>query len=139
MPPSVQQPNKTPLPRMFWLTMFSIGLFFLLMVVFITFLFIASFRAPNAGQHTGYITSVEESGYIWKTWTAYVKTDPQSSQEDRYCVIDPSVVNALQSAAIGKTPVTLYYSISAVTWKWQCDGEPSIIRSVSTSSVVSKQ
>jgi hypothetical protein len=103
---------------------------FLIIAVIILF-FTANLHIPNSGQHTGYVSSVEQSGIIWKTWTAYIKTDPQSSQEDSYCVTDPSVVDQLKSVATQRSSVTVYYSVPLMTWKWQCGGEQSIISGTS--------
>ena len=106
----------------------------LLAIVTIVLFFTANFHIPNSGQHTGYVSSVEQSGIIWKTWTAYIKTDPQSSQEDTYCVTDPKTVITLQSAETEKSSVTVNYSVPWMTWKWQCGYEQSTIQSVSRSS-----
>jgi hypothetical protein len=76
---------------------------------------------------------VEQEGLIWKTWRAYVKTDPMSSQEDSYCVTDPSVVSQLQSIETSRALVTINYSSPYLVWKWQCGGEYSIINSVAIS------
>jgi len=106
----------------------------LLIIAVIVLFFTANLHVPNSGQHTGYVSSVEQSGIIWKTWTAYIKTDPQSSQEDTYCVTDPNTVTALQSAETEKSSVTVNYSVPWMTWKWQCGGEQSIIQSVNATS-----
>ena len=97
----------------------------------------ATFRIPNSGQHTGYVTSVEQSGLIWKTWTAYIKTDPQSSQEDAYCVTNPDTVTRLQDASTKRSSVTVFYSAPIFLWRWQCGGESSIIQIVDTSATTS--
>jgi len=109
---------------------------FLIIAVIILFC-TANFHIPNSGQHTGYVSSVEQSGIIWKTWTAYIKTDPQSSQEDTYCVTDTNTVTALQSAATERSLVTVYYSVPMLTWKWQCGSEQSIIQSIENSATTS--
>lgn len=106
---------------------------FLIIAVIVLFC-TANFHVSNSGQHTGYVSSVEQSGIFWKTWTAYIKTDPQSSQEDSYCVIDPDTVTALQSAATERSLITVYYSVPLLTWKWQCGYEQSTIQSVNSSS-----
>ncbi len=87
--------------------------------------------AVNEGQHTGYVTAVEREGLIWKTWRAYVKTDPQSSQEDLYCVTDPNVVFDLQYMEKSRQLITVNYSSPAIVFKWECGGESSIIKSIS--------
>jgi hypothetical protein len=38
------------------------------------------------GKHVGVVTAVETNGFIFPTTSIYVKTDAQSSQEDRYCI-----------------------------------------------------
>lgn len=62
------------------------------------------------GQHTGYVTAIEQSGLWWKPWSAYVKTDLSSSQEDKYCVVaDNALILRLQEAAAKKEPVKVLY------------------------------
>ena len=106
----------------------------LLFIAVVVLVFTANFHIPNSGQHTGYVSAVEQSGIIWKTWTVYIKTDPQSSQEDTYCVTNPSVVRQLQSASIERTLVTVHYSVPWMTWKWQCGYEQSTIQQINTSA-----
>ena len=101
-----------------------------IVVLFLLSICLGSFRVPNSGQHTGYVSSVEQSGIIWQTWTAYIKTDPQSSQEDAYCVTDPDVVSELQEDGASRTLVTMDYSAPLYVWKWQCGNEPSIINGI---------
>lgn len=84
----------------------------------------------SAGNHTGYITAVEKNGLIWKTGTAFLKTDTQSSQEDRYCVIDPSVYAQLTAASVAKAHVTVGYTDWLHKSMTVCDGESAIITSV---------
>jgi hypothetical protein len=91
---------------------------------------ISHIGATNNGEHTGYVTAVEQEGLIWKTWRAYVKTDPQSSQEDSYCVTDPIVVSALRNVEQSRALVTVDYSSPFLVFKWQCGGEQSIINIV---------
>jgi hypothetical protein len=94
---------------------------------------ISHLGAMNNGQHTGYVTAVEQEGLVWKTWRAYVKTDPMSSQEDSYCVTDPSVVSQLQDIETSRALVAVNYSSPYLVWNWQCGGEGSIINSVTIS------
>ena len=101
-----------------------------IVVVLFLGLSLSHIGSTNQGQHTGYISAVEKSGLIWKTWRAYVKTDPQSSQEDDYCVEDDAIVSALQSAQESRKIVTVSYSLPRLVFKWQCGGESSIIRSI---------
>lgn len=86
--------------------------------------------ATNAGEHTGYVTAVEQEGWIWKTWRAYVKTDVSSSQEDFYCVTEQSVVDELKEVAKSRELVTINYSAPFIVWNWECGNEVSIINSL---------
>lgn len=89
------------------------------------------FHLPANGGHTGYVTAVEKSGYIFDTWTAYIKTDTQSSQEDKYCVTDQSLVAELQSVQETNAKVTLEYQNGFFIPPWQCKGsDQSIITKI---------
>jgi hypothetical protein len=84
----------------------------------------------SKGEHTGYVTAVEKSGVFFKTGTAYVKTDTQSSQEDSYCVIDPDVYSQLQQASLSKIHVNVYYLGWFSAGIGKCNGEGEIIYKV---------
>ena len=49
------------------------------------------------GEHTGYITATEKGGILFTRNSVYLKTDTQSSQEDKYCVLDEAVYTDLQN------------------------------------------
>jgi hypothetical protein len=105
-------------------------LVFVVLYLFLTpFLF--TLHSPNSGEHTGYITAVEQSGLIWSTHTVYVKTDPQSSQEDAYCVTDPEVIKALKEKSITRELVILKYAAPFFVPGSKCKNESSIVYSVS--------
>lgn len=40
------------------------------------------FSSAGQGSHTGFVTAVEQEGYIYRNYRVYVKTDLSSSQED---------------------------------------------------------
>jgi len=61
------------------------------------------------GSHTGYITAVEQNGLVFRTWSVYVKTDPQASQEDQYCITDSNLISQLQNYQDSRTLVTVTY------------------------------
>lgn len=95
------------------------------------FLFFTTYMTPSTGQHTGIVTSVEQTGFWFHTWKAYVKTSATATQEDQYCVIDPAVVTQLQDAATAVKEVTIKYSNPAFIPASQCkSSDESIIRSV---------
>lgn len=111
--------------------LFAGGIFFLIFIVPIFF----TLHSPNAGEHTGYVTAIEESGLIWKTSTVYIKTDPQSSQEDAYCVVDSNVINQLKEKSTTRELVTIQYSVPFLVPGWKCKGEGSIVDSVNAANV----
>jgi hypothetical protein len=79
------------------------------------------------GEHTGYITSVERTGLFFKTFRVYLKTDPQSSQEDSYCVVDPKIYSQLEQLSAQKTQVTVSYFSWFVSGIKNCEGEKAVI------------
>lgn len=88
----------------------------------------------GSGEHTGYITSVEKNGLIFKTGRAYVKTDLQSSQEDMYCITDESLYKELEVVSRSKEPVTLKYHSKLIYGATNCSSEGAIIDSFLTTT-----
>ena len=91
------------------------------------------------GEHTGYITSVERTGLFFKTFRAYLKTDPQSSQEDAYCVVDPQVYSQLEKLAEQKTQVTVSYLSWFISGMKSCGGEKAVIFYVISTQDISQR
>ena len=85
----------------------------------------------GTGSHVGYVTSTETRGVFFKTMTAYIKTDTQSSQEDSYCVIDKGVFDTLRSLSEKKSHVEVKYLSYLSAGIANCNGEDDIITSVS--------
>jgi hypothetical protein len=67
-------------------------------------------ETTRGGTHTGYVSAIEENGIWFKTTSVYFKTDAQSSQEDRYCLIDKSLIPILQEKEISKEKVTITFN-----------------------------
>lgn len=103
-------------------------------ILTIYFIFVFPFVSwtyqTSYGEHTGYVTAVEKNGIFWKTGTAYIKSDTQSSQEDQYCVMNQDVYNDLVSASETKSHVTVEYTDWLHKAVQVCDGESAIITSV---------
>jgi hypothetical protein len=76
----------------------------------------------NHGEHTGLVTASDKEGLIWKTWTIYFKTDAQSSQEDKYCLIDESLLEKIRDAQEKKQQVTIVYENYAIVGFPLCSG-----------------
>lgn len=74
----------------------------------------------NNGRHSGQITAIEKNGLIWKTGTVYVKSDISSSQEDRYCVEDESLIPLLNNLSQTRERVTLLYRDEFYKAPWRC-------------------
>lgn len=66
-------------------------------------------KTTEGGKHTGYVTAIETNGIIFKTHSAYFKSELESSQEDRYCIIDSKIKEELAKLSKEKTRVTIYY------------------------------
>ena len=113
-----------------------LGILGVLVMIYLIFWFlpfgVIKYQTTSDGEHTGVVTAIEKTGIFFKTWTAYVKTSPTSTQEDTYCVIDPTVISELQSDADNQTVVDLHYVSWLKTGIQNCNGEPAIITSVST-------
>lgn len=82
------------------------------------------------GEHTGYVTAVETNGLLFKTDRAYVKTDTQSSQEDKYCVLNSAVTEQLRKYSAKKAHITVSFVSFLVAGAKYCKGEDAIITSV---------
>jgi len=74
------------------------------------------------GRHSGQITAIEQNGLIWKTWDVYIKSDISSSQEDRYCVEDVSLIPQLDMLSKSRTKVTVLYRGEFFVAPWRCTG-----------------
>lgn len=101
-------------------------IFLVLFVLLITLIEVIGipYETLSNGSHTGIITAIETSGIIFKTTTVYVKTDAQSSQEDKYCLIDKSLIPKLEQHEFAKEQVTIYFKNNLVKGYLNCDSEP---------------
>lgn len=80
------------------------------------------------GHHVGYVTAVEDqSNATWDSTVVYVKSNPESTQEDKYCVTSDKVRDALDLAARDRVPVVIHYRNDFIMWRWECNGGDSII------------
>jgi hypothetical protein len=50
----------------------------------------------NTGSQVGYITTIDTNGLIIKTTSVYIKSNLESSQEERYCVEGDDVITNLK-------------------------------------------
>ena len=79
-----------------------IGLILAFLLVFGA-LFINSIGS-SSGQHTGIVTAVEHnSNIVFAANLVYFKTSTTSTQEDIYCVNDPSLRTQLEGLASNQT------------------------------------
>lgn len=90
-----------------------------------------SIIGTSKGTHRGYITAVENTGLIFKTYSVYVKTDTQSSQEDKYCVVNESILPQIRESMESKTLVNINYDNGLFVPISSCShGSESIITSI---------
>lgn len=83
------------------------------------------------GEHVGYVTAIEEQKNVtWDSTVVYFKSDTESTQEDKYCVRDPLVRDALKAYAERRVPVVIRYENGLVMWRWECNGGDSIITGI---------
>ncbi len=73
-----------------------VSLFGIIIVFFLIISLTGLHVQTGEGQHVGYVTATSTNGLIFKTSTAYIKTDTQSSQEDAYCVTDKAILAELK-------------------------------------------
>ena len=65
----------------------------------------------GTGNHTGYVTAVDLTGYIWPTYKVYFKTELESSQENVYCLTrhEEQLAGEMEQAAKQRLRITLDY------------------------------
>ena len=102
-------------------------LFLILIIALVMMTFGIHYKTTINGTHTGVITAIETNGIIFKTTTVYVKTNPMSSQEDEYCLIDKSLIPELQKLEESTENVTVIYNNYLYKGFYYCNGEPAII------------
>ena len=111
-----------------------VGCMALVALVVLLFCLIVPFTGlhyeTSSGNHSGYITAVQNQGLIFKTWRAYVKTDLSSSQEDIYCVENEETAKKLEVMAENKEKGTFQYKQYFSAGITLCDGEGDIIYGV---------
>jgi len=104
--------------------------FWAIIIVLAFFSFAINFWLPSKGTHTGIVTAVEDNWHIWTTTLVYFKTNPMSSQENRYCVVDPVIKAKLQNYQLNQTRVTIFYENGFFVPKWVCNAGETIITDV---------
>jgi hypothetical protein len=83
----------------------------ILCLLFIIALFGIKYDTTRLGEHSGYVTAIEQKGFIFHNYNVYFKTDNSSSQEDVYCVqeSDVNLANQLRIANQQRKLVTIRY------------------------------
>jgi hypothetical protein len=89
--------------------LFILGFFGLIFWFVIVVPFVGWHYETARGEHTGYVTATQTTGLFFKTHSAYLKTDTQSSQEDEYCVVGDDVMAKLKTAQTSKEKITVEY------------------------------
>lgn len=85
---------------------------------------LSHYSTTSEGEHSGYVTAMERSGYLWHNWKVYFKTDNSSSQEDIYCLPEHSpLAEELKKANRERRQVTITYDGMRAVGFGLCDGE----------------
>lgn len=106
------------------------GIFFVgVFLLFVSGFFVSSIGATR-GQHQGVVTAVERNTFIFSKDRAYVKTSPEATQEDQYCVKDAAVYKQLEEVSQSGKQVTIHFSNPIIEWTWNCSGESATINRV---------
>ncbi len=97
----------------------------LMMTLILTIILASSgcIETTSNGRHNGQVTAVERNGVIWKTWDVYIKSDISSSQEDKYCVEDTTLIPQLDALSKDRTKVTVLYRDELVVAPWRCGND----------------
>lgn len=81
--------------------------------VFISFFVLPVIHVSSLreGKHTGYVTAIEQKGYLFPNYKVYFKTDNSSSQEDDYCVNreNKKLAELLKTASAKRQLVTISF------------------------------
>ena len=69
------------------------------------------FSDLGQGEHSGYITAIDQRGYIFRNYEVYFKTDNSSSQEDMYCINRNNfkLIEKAKKANTSRKQVTITY------------------------------
>lgn len=114
---------------------FSILFILILIIGFIVFLCFAIFGlhiiTTESGSHTGYVTAIETNGLIFKTDSVYFKTNAESTQEDRYCILNQTLKSKLEQYQKERKLVTIkFYTWMFYGWKYCKMDDTAIISDV---------
>lgn len=106
---------------------------YIIVSIFCLLLFITGFLSVTAlhysttreSKHTGFITAVEQKGFIFPNYTIYFKTDNSSSQEDQYCLFrnKKDLVQKAKEYNQKRQLVTLTYNGVRAIGVGICNGE----------------
>lgn len=110
---------------------FILAVLFPIIVVGITFPIHTAIFGSNNGAHKGYITAYEKSGVFFKTYSMYIKTDLSSSQEDKYCFEDISLIPLIEEVIENKEPVKVSFENGTHVSGLRCAmGDASIVTKI---------
>lgn len=109
---------RTTWKVLFWV----LGIFGFLWLIWAAFFYGFStigHKQLGEGQHFGYVTAVSCDGLLWYTCSAYIKTDAESTQEDHYCVADPTLLEHLRNYGESGHRVKISYT-EHLNWSPGC-------------------
>ena len=82
-----------------------------IMIFLVPMLFLFRFSSMGNGEHNGYITALDQRGFIFRNYEVYFKTDNSSSQEDTYCIHrdDTEIIEKARQANRERKQVIITY------------------------------
>lgn len=95
-----------------------VGLVVLLVILFLLFVPF-KFSTLGVGEHSGFITAVDQRGIIFRNYDIYFKTDNSSSQEDEYCINrnNTALIEEVKAANKARKQVTIHYEgVRGIGW-----------------------
>lgn len=95
------------------IVVFIVGTIVVLVLFFLVIAIITGLKLSSAGvgTHSGYVTAVDQRGYVYQNYAVYFKSDNSSSQEDVYCIYreDQDLVDKAIEANKNRELVTIKY------------------------------
>jgi len=116
---------------------------FVMMIVMVGAIFSAGFGfgAPREGTYTGNVVDVSTQGWIWKVSEVELRTSPESSETESFCIPQTAhgeqLREELKQALESGQRVQISYDQGMFNPPWKCDPMNAPIDSVETGGLVS--
>lgn len=107
-----------------WLMIFCVSFIVIMFLLFFSTPF-WKYDTTRNGEHSGFVTAIEQQGVIFSNYRVYFKTDNSSSQEDVYCVnrANKELADILKQKNLAREQVTIQYEGVRAWGMGLCDVE----------------